>query len=254
MSKKLRLREPFDKQHGTRAKALLKSASMHIFHIYWIVPIQLSYKTSLLLTCQILGLLVKTSVADEKYPVLTRDNLTIPIQVQWSPKQKTFSEFFAAFLKFQLNFEYFEVKYNPHRFCILEITDCENMVREMSKTSRFRGPFNKQHCNPSEAPLNSASQHLYPIHWSLPSQLNWKKSLLLKWQMLGLFLNTLATDEKYPLLKRNNLTVPIQRQLSQKHKTFSQFFTVFSKSRWKFEHFETEDDLQRVCIFEIADS
>ena len=49
-------------------------------------------------------------------------------------------------------------------------------------------------------------------------------SLLLTWQMLGMFLNTLAADEKYPLLKRDNLTVPIKMQLSQKHITFSQFF------------------------------
>ena len=56
-------------------------------------------------------------------------------------------------------------------------------------------------------------------------------SLLFTWQMLGMFFNTLAADEKYPLLKRDNLTVPIQMQLSQKHKTFSEFFTAFSKSR-----------------------
>ena len=51
-------------------------------------------------------------------------------------------------------------------------------------------------------------------------------SLLLTWQMLGMFLNTLAADEKYPLLKRDNLTVPIKMQLSQKHITFSQFFLL----------------------------
>ena len=49
--------------------------------------------------------------------------------------------------------------------------------------------------------------------------------------MLGLFLNTLAADEKYPLLNRENLMVLIQMQLSQKHETFSEFFTAFSKCR-----------------------
>ena len=67
--------------------------------------------------------------ADEKYPVLNRDNLTIPIEMQLSQKQKTFSEFLAAFLKSRLNFEYFEKKGDPHRFCISEITDSENVVR-----------------------------------------------------------------------------------------------------------------------------
>ena len=81
------------------------------------------------MTCQILGLLANTLAADEKYPVLNRDNLTIPIQMQLSQKQKTFSEFFAAFLKFRVNFAYFEKTDDPHRFFIFEVTDSENVVR-----------------------------------------------------------------------------------------------------------------------------
>ena len=53
----------------------------------------------LLLTHQIFWLLVNTLAADEKYPVLNRDNLMIPIQMQLSQKQKTFSQFLAPFLK-----------------------------------------------------------------------------------------------------------------------------------------------------------
>ena len=50
--------------------------------------------------------------------------------MELSQKQKTFSEFFAAFLKSRLNFEYFETKkYDPHSFYISEITDSENVVR-----------------------------------------------------------------------------------------------------------------------------
>ena len=89
----------------------------------------MSWKKSLLLTCQILVLLVNTLDVDERYPVLNRDNLTIPIQMQLSQKQKTFSEFFAAFLKSRLNFKYFLKKDDPPRFCIFEITDSENVVR-----------------------------------------------------------------------------------------------------------------------------
>ena len=76
-----------------------------------------------------MGLLVNTLAADEKYPVLNRDNLTIPIQMLLSQKRKIFSEFLAAFLKSRLNFEHFEQKDDPHRFCISKITDSENVVR-----------------------------------------------------------------------------------------------------------------------------
>ena len=129
MSKTSRFRETFDKQHRKRGQTLLKSSSHQLYDIHWSLPSQLSWKKSLLLTCQILGLLVNTLAADEKYPVLNRDNLTIPIQMQLSQKQKTFSEFFAAFLKSRLNFKYFLKKDDPPRFCIFEITDSENVVR-----------------------------------------------------------------------------------------------------------------------------
>ena len=46
----------------------------------------------------------------EKYPVLNTDNLTIPIHMQLSEKEKIYSQFFAAFLKYRLNFEHFDKK------------------------------------------------------------------------------------------------------------------------------------------------
>ena len=89
----------------------------------------MSRKKSLLLTWKILQLLVNTLAANEKYPVLNRDNLTIPIKMQLSQKQKTSAQFLAAFWKSRLNFEYFEKKDDPHRFCISQITHSENVVR-----------------------------------------------------------------------------------------------------------------------------
>ena len=91
MSKRSRFRGPFAKQHDKRAQALLKSLSQQLYHINLSLPSQLSWKTCLLMTCHILALLVKTLAADEKDRVLNRDNLTIPIQMQLSQKQKTFA-------------------------------------------------------------------------------------------------------------------------------------------------------------------
>ena len=75
-----------------------------------------------------MGLLVNTLAVEEKYPVLNRGNLTIPIQMQLSQKQKTFPQFFAAFFKYGGNFERLEKKHEPYSFFISEITDCENVV------------------------------------------------------------------------------------------------------------------------------
>ena len=102
----------------------------------------------------------------------------------------------------------------------------------MSKKSYLRKAFDKQYGKRAQGLLKSASQHLCPIHWSLSSQLSWKKFPLLTSQIFGPLFNTLPTGEKYPLLKRDNLTIPIQMQLSHKQKNFSEFFAAFLKSRW----------------------
>ena len=80
-----------------RGQALLKSILQHLDDIHRSLPRKLSWKKSLLLTCQILGLVVNTLAAAEKYLVLQRDNFLMPIYMQLSQKQKTFSKFFAAF-------------------------------------------------------------------------------------------------------------------------------------------------------------
>ena len=171
--------------------------------------------------------------------------------MELSKKHKTFSQFFAEFLKCNINFKYFEKKDNLHRFCASDITASENVVRWMSKKYRFRESFDKHRGQPAEALLKSASAHFYPIDWSLKSHLGWKKSLLFICQILGLLFNTLAADEKYPLLKRDNLTVLIQMQLSQKQKTFSLFLAAIWKSRWNFEHLEKKHSLIDFVILKL---
>ena len=70
----------------------------------------------------------------------------------------------------------------------------------------------------------------------------WKKSLLVIDKNLGLFVNTLTVDDKHYMLNRENLTQPIQVQLSLKEKTFSKFFIAFLKSILNYKHLPKKDD------------
>ena len=79
----------------------------------------------MLVLCKFLRLLVKTLTDDEKYSLLYRENLTQPIQILLSQKQKTFSQFFSAFLKSTLNFAHFQKKVDPHSPCSSKITVSE---------------------------------------------------------------------------------------------------------------------------------
>ena len=64
----------------------------------------------------------------------------------------------------------------------------------------------------------------------------------------------MAANDKYPVLNRHNLTRPIQMQLSQKLKNFSEFFGSFLKSTLNMEPFKKKDDPHRVFISEVTDS
>ena len=64
-------------------------------------------------------------------------------------------------------------------------------------------------------------------------------------KILRMFVNILTSDDKCFLLKRDNLRQPIQMQISQKQKNFSQFVAAILKSRLNFEHFLKKDDPHR---------
>ena len=66
------------------------------------------------------------------------------------------------------------------------------------------------------------------------------------WKILGLFVNTLTTYGKYSLLNRDNLSEPIQMQLSKK-------LSALLECRSKFEHFEQKDDPHSLSISENTD-
>ena len=64
----------------------------------------------MLVLCQILGLFLTTLTDDDTYSLLYRENITQPIHILLSQKQKTFSGFFSPFLKSTLSFEHFQKK------------------------------------------------------------------------------------------------------------------------------------------------
>ena len=68
--------------------------------------------------CKILRLFFNTLAADDKYSLLNRVNLTQPIQILLSQKQKTLFRFFFAFSKSRLNLKHFQEKDDSHSRCV----------------------------------------------------------------------------------------------------------------------------------------
>ena len=63
---------------------------------------------------KILRYFVNTLTVDDKHYMLNRANLTQPIQKPLPQKQKTFFQFFLAFLKSILNFKHLPKKDDGH--------------------------------------------------------------------------------------------------------------------------------------------
>ena len=85
----------------------------------------LSGKKSPLVWSEILRLFVNTLTADNKYSRCNVHNFAHQVQTPCSQKQKTFCQFFIAFLKCALNLEHFEKKDEYPSLIISEIMDCE---------------------------------------------------------------------------------------------------------------------------------
>ena len=74
------------------------------------------------------------------------------------------------------------------------------------------------------------------------------------YQILGPFLNALTANDKYSCSNMKNLPQQFQTPLSQKQKTFSEFFIAFLKCAWNLEHFQKKDEYISLILSKIIDA
>ena len=146
----------------------------------------------------------------------------------------------------------FKKKMTLIAYLFLRLPPTKNVVRYMSKKSRFRLIFQKEHGKRVSTLFKFEQQTLYHIYWSTRRQFSCEKSLLVICKILRLFVNTMSAVDKCSLPNTDNLMQPINMQLSQTLKTFSEFFPAFSKSRLNFEHFQKKDDAHSLFICEAT--
>ena len=81
-----------------------------------------------------------------------------------------------------------------------------------------------------------------------------KRYVLVRSQILRLFVNTLTAEYQYSSRNIQKFPKQIQTQLSQKRKAFPGFFIPFLKSTSRLEHFQEKDGPSNLIIPEIIDS
>ena len=73
------------------------------------------------------------------------------IQMHLSQKEKIFPEFFSAFSESALNFEHFPKESTFIAYVFPKLPTTKNLLRQMSKSSRFREPLDRRHGKRAEA-------------------------------------------------------------------------------------------------------
>ena len=68
-----------------------------------------------------------------------------------SQKENIFSQFFSVFFESALNFEHFQKKRTFIAYVFPKLPTTKNLLRSMSKSSRFREPLDRRHGKWDEA-------------------------------------------------------------------------------------------------------
>ena len=73
------------------------------------------------------------------------------IQMHLSQKQKIFSQYFSAFFESALNLEHLQKKMTLIAYVFPKLPTTKNVLRQISKSFRFREPLDRRHIKSAEA-------------------------------------------------------------------------------------------------------
>ena len=118
----------------------------------------------------------------------------------------------------------------------------------------FKTPFGNEGVHGLQILLKSARHHYYSIAQWIGDKLSCKKSTLVKFKIVGFFVNTLTADDKYSSRNIQNLTQQLQTTMSQKQKTFYRIFITYVKSRRSSDNFVKKDESTSLSIYDIIDA
>ena len=99
----------------------------------------------------------------------------------------------------------------------------QGLVTPLTIQRPVKTSFDSQHVQRLQTLVKSSWEHFYQIYSSLWGEMIWKRYPWLKFVIIGLFVNTWTADYKYLVTDFENLSFPIQIQLSSKRKNFLSF-------------------------------
>ena len=159
----LRIKTSFDGEHVKRFQTLVKSSWEHFYHIFPSLWGEMIWKISPWLKFEIIRLFVNTWTAHYKYPVTDCENLSFPMQIQLSWKQKIFSGFLIPFMESPSNFEHFQKKKILIANAFPKLTTVQGLVTPLTIQRGLKTSFDSQRIRRFEIVVNSSWENLYHI-------------------------------------------------------------------------------------------
>ena len=116
----------------------------------------------------------------------------------------------------------------------------------LSEKRCFKTRFESQHVKASQILVKSQWEHFCHVFSSFQGKFIWKMSpQIVLGEILGVLVNTLTVEGKYPVQDCENLQLPIQMHLSEERQSCFEFGFPFPRSTSIFKHFARNDDCHR---------
>ena len=141
-------------------------------------------------------------------------NCTIKFKRIYLKNQKHFLEFSLRFRNLRKILLTLEKMIRLVAQIFVKLSSPKNVATWMPESSCFRTPFRNQRVNASQTLLKSARQHFYPNFTLISDKLSWKTFILVRSEMLGVFVNTLMTDHMHSRQNGDKFHKQVQTQLS----------------------------------------
>ena len=209
-----RLKTSFDSQHGKRFLTLVKPSWDNFYHIFLSLWGEIIWKISPWLKFEIIGLFVNTSTADYKYPVPDCENCCSLFKSSYLKNKKDCMSFLLHLWILHQLLSIFKKRKIVIPNVYLKLATVQGLVTPLINQRRLKTCFDSQHVKRFQTLVKSSWDNFYHISSSIWGEIIWKISPWLKFEIIGLFVNTWTADYKYPVPDCENLLFPIQIQLS----------------------------------------
>ena len=121
--------------------------------------VKLSWKTSLLVISEVLGVFVDIFTADDKYSFSKRENILQDIRMQLSEKSSILINFILHCWNLNQTFNNLKKKMSLRAQVIPKLFTRKNVLAYLSEKQRFRTPSSKQRVKLSQTVLKSAGSN-----------------------------------------------------------------------------------------------